>query len=105
MWSNYWRTRRISLEERKTKETKQEAAIHKFFNNTIETESSEDEFQGLTLMQSNRVRSRKKDLVKDNERSQKSPQYEYIQLTIEVTNNAAATRQLEVERNTGRVRM
>ena len=56
-------------------------------------------------MQSNRVRSRKKDLVKDNERSQKSPQYEYIQLTVEVTNNAAATRQLEVERNTGRVRM
>ena len=38
-------------------------------------------------------------------REAKSPQYEYIQLTIEVTNNAAATRQLEVERNTGRVRM
>ena len=45
------------LNKEKHKKPKQ-VASHKFANNTSDTESSEDEFQGLTPIQSRRVRTR-----------------------------------------------
>ena len=51
MGSNFRRTRRISLEERKRKKPKQETR-HKFAINTSDTESTENRFQGLAPVQS-----------------------------------------------------
>ena len=72
---------------------KKQAASHNFAFNTSGTESSEDEFHGLTPIQSRRVRTREESAVKDSERSLTPPQHEDIQFTIEVTNNAAAAKQ------------
>ena len=52
----------FELKEEKHKKPKQ-AASHKFSNNTRDIESSEDEFQGLTRIQSRRVRTREGHVV------------------------------------------
>ena len=53
------------LKKENHKKPKQ-AASHKFVNNTSDIESNEDEFQGLTLIQSIRVRKREGPAVKDS---------------------------------------
>ena len=54
----------FQLKEEKHKKQKQ-AASHKFANNTSDIESSEDEFQGLTWIESRRVRTREGQAVKE----------------------------------------
>ena len=60
---------------RKENHKPKQAADHKFSNITCETESSEDEFQGLPPTESRRVRTRKGPAVKDSERSSTQPQH------------------------------
>ena len=55
MRSSFRRTRMISIERRRKPK---QAASHKFAYNTRDIESSEDEFQGLTRIQSRGVRTR-----------------------------------------------
>ena len=57
------------------------------------TESSEDNFQGLILIQSRRVRTREEPAVKDSERSSTPPQHEDVYFTKEVKNDTAIARQ------------
>ena len=54
------------LKKEKHKKPKQ-AATHKFTNNISDTESSEDESQGLTSIQSRRVSTRKGPAVRDSD--------------------------------------
>ena len=57
------------------------------------TESSEDNFQGLILIQSRRVRTREEPAAKDSERSSTPPQHEDVYFTKEVKNDRAVGRQ------------
>ena len=79
--------------EKKKQEAKKQAASHKFANKASDTESSEDGFQVLTPIESRTVRKREELVGKDSVRSSTQPQYEDIQFTIEVTNNATTARQ------------
>ena len=78
---------------KKEKHKPKQAASHKSANNTSDKKSSEDEFQGLTLIQIRRVRTREGPSVKDRERRSTPPKHEDAQFKMEVTNNAPAARQ------------
>ena len=81
------------LKKEKQKKPKQ-ASSHEFVNNTCDTECSKIEFQGMTLTETRRVRTRKGHSVNYSERNPTPPtQHENIQFTTWVTNNAAAARQ------------